>query len=202
MLLLRHLSLGAPTIQRLGHGQRLGRATGSTNGFTMVAGAAERAGLHHDGLGRPDGSAPPPASASFAVQVQDQFGNPVTNTGTAVTLDALDQYFDGDLDFFTPTHSAATAAAVTIANGCLDARRNFYYSDTKAGVADDHLGWSHFQDHPGRHGDHDQRLHHGGGQCQQAGLHLDGLGQPDGQLLGQRRPCWAQYRSRTSSATR
>ena len=70
----------------------------------------------------------------FAVQVQDQYGNPVTNTGTALTLtlSTTSTGTTGHTPFFTPTRGRA-GAAVTIANGA-STSSTFYYSDTKAGT--------------------------------------------------------------------
>src|SRR6202020_783883 len=73
----------------------------------------------------------------FAVQVQDPFGNPVTNTGGAVTL-TLSSGSTGT-SFFTTTSGGTTASSVTIANGS-STSANFYYSDTKAGTPTITLG--------------------------------------------------------------
>ena len=71
----------------------------------------------------------------FAVQVQDQYGNPVTNTGTALTLtlSTTSTGTTGHTPFFTPTTGGHSGAAVTIANGA-STSSTFYYSDTKAGT--------------------------------------------------------------------
>ena len=71
----------------------------------------------------------------FVVQVQDSFGNPVTNTGAAVTLNlsTTSTGTTGHAPFFTTTNGGAAAGAVTIPNGA-SSSPNFYYSDTKPGT--------------------------------------------------------------------
>ena len=107
--------------------------TGSTNGFTMVAGAATQLNFTSTVSGN-QAVGTTASVGPFAVQVQDQFGNPVTNTGSAVTLtlSTSSAGTSGHAPFFTPTHLATTATAVTIANGA-SGSGNFYYSDTLAG---------------------------------------------------------------------
>ncbi|MGD0985618.1 MAG: hypothetical protein ABSA65_17675 [Acidimicrobiales bacterium] len=70
----------------------------------------------------------------FVVQVQDSFGNAVTNTGPAATvsLTTTSAGMGGHTPFFTTTSGGSSASAVTIANGA-SSSPSFYYSDTKAG---------------------------------------------------------------------
>ena len=126
---------GTPTITLAGatvNGQAVTGAT--TNGFTMVAGNANKfaftttvAGNHTVGTTATVGP--------FVVQVQDSFGNPVTNAGAAVTLSlsSTSTGTTGHAPFFTTTNGGAAAGAVTIATGA-SSSSNFYYSDTKAGT--------------------------------------------------------------------
>ncbi len=67
----------------------------------------------------------------FQVQVQDQFGNAITNSsGSPVSL--LLSTTSAGTTFFTPTSGGSSAATVTIANGA-SSSAPFYYSDTKSG---------------------------------------------------------------------
>ena len=122
---------GSPTVNLAGatvNGQAL---TGiSTNGFTMVAGNANKLAFTTTVLGNQTVSATATVGP-FAVQVQDSFGNPVANTGTPVSL-LLSSSSTGTT-FFTTTNGGAAAGAVTIANGA-STSSNFYYSDTKSGT--------------------------------------------------------------------
>src|SRR6202042_175992 len=125
---------GTPTIT-LGAGTVNGQAvTGTTtSGFTMVAGSANRFGFTSTVTGNQTVSTSA-GVGPFAVQVQDSFGNPVTNTGTAVTLSvATNSAGLGHTLFFTTTSGGTTASSVTIPNGS-STSANFYYSDTKVGT--------------------------------------------------------------------
>jgi hypothetical protein len=70
----------------------------------------------------------------FTIQVQDQFGNPVTNTASAatITLSTTSGGTTGHTPFFTTTSGASTASTIAIATGA-SSTPSFYYSDTKAG---------------------------------------------------------------------
>src|SRR6202020_960436 len=102
-------------------------ASGTTNGFTMVAGVANPLNFTPVVTGNQTVS-PSAGIGPFAVQVQDQFGNPVANTGTAVnlTLSTTSVGTPSHTPFFTPTHNASSGSAVTIANGS-STSSNFYY---------------------------------------------------------------------------
>jgi hypothetical protein len=75
------------------------------------------------------------AIGPLAVQVQDSYGNPVTNTGSSVTLtlSTSSTGTSGHTPFFTTTSGGSSTSAVTIANGA-STSSNFYYSDTLAGT--------------------------------------------------------------------
>ena len=122
---------GTPTITLAGATVNAQAVTGATtNGFTMVAGNANKFAFTTTVSGNKTVSTTATVGP-FAVQVQDSFGNPVTNTGAAVTL-SLSTTSTGTT-FFTPTNGGAAAGAVTIATGA-SSSSNFYYSDTKAGA--------------------------------------------------------------------
>ena len=67
----------------------------------------------------------------FQVQVQDQFGNAVTNTGGPVTVQ-LTSSSPGST-FFTPTSGGSSGGLVTIATGA-SSSASFYYADTSTGT--------------------------------------------------------------------
>ena len=76
----------------------------------------------------------PVATASvgpFVVQVQDQFGNAVANTGTPVSL--LLQSSSSGTTFFTPTSGGSAGTTVTIPTNSSSSTQ-FYYSDTASGT--------------------------------------------------------------------
>ena len=112
---------------------------GTSNGFTMVAGVANQLSFTTTVTGNQTvGSAA--SVGPFAVQLQDQFGNPV-NAGATVTLGLTTNSTGttGHPPFFTPTHNGTAAAAVTIPNGT-STSSNFYYSDTKVGTPTINVG--------------------------------------------------------------
>ena len=127
-------SAGSPTVHAAAtiNGSAV---TGNATGFTMAAGTASQLNF----TTTPSGNQTVNTSASvgpFAIQVQDQFGNPVTNTGGAITL-ALSSSSTGTTNpthapFFTPTHNGTSGAAVTIPTNS-STSGSFYYSDTLAG---------------------------------------------------------------------
>ena len=70
----------------------------------------------------------------FAIQLQDQFGNPVNVAATTtLALSTSSAGTSGHPPFFTTTHNGAAALAVTIPNGTATST-SFYYSDTKVGT--------------------------------------------------------------------
>ena len=91
-----------------------GLAAVQTNSFAVTAGTPSKLVFTSTVSGNQTVSSSATVGP-FAVQVQDQFGNPATNTGGAVTLQ-LSSTSTGTT-FFTPTSGGTTAAAVTIANG-------------------------------------------------------------------------------------
>ena len=102
----------------------------TTNSFTITAGLASKLVFTTTVSGNQTvGNTA--TVGPFVVQVQDSFGNPVTNTGAAVTLN-LSSTSTGT-KFFTPTSGGSSGSAVTIANGA-SSSSNFYYSDTKVGT--------------------------------------------------------------------
>ena len=105
--------------------------SGTTTGsFTMMAGAANKFAFTSTVTGN-QGVGTTANVGPFAVQVQDQFGNMVTNGATPATL-TLSTTSTGTT-FFTTTSGGTTAGTVTIpANTSTSS--NFYYSDTKAGT--------------------------------------------------------------------
>ena len=106
-----------------------GTVTGiSTNSFAIVAAAPNTFVF----TSSPTGNQTVNSSASvgpFVVQAQDQFGNPVTNSGSAVTLNLTSS--SSGTSFFTPTSNGTTGVNVTILNGA-SSSPSFYYSDTAA----------------------------------------------------------------------
>ena len=102
----------------------------STNGFTIVGGAASKLVF----TSTVTGNHPVGTTASvgpFAVQVQDQFGNVVINGATPATI-TLTSTSTGT-SFFTPTSGGSTGVTVTIPSGS-STSPSFYYSDTLAGT--------------------------------------------------------------------
>ena len=101
----------------------------TTNSFNVVAGTPNTLAF----TSSPTGNQTVSSSASvgaFVVQAQDQFGNPVTNSGSALTL-SLSSDSSGP-DFFTTASGGTTAVNVTIPSGSASSP-NFYYSDQNAG---------------------------------------------------------------------
>ncbi len=66
----------------------------------------------------------------FQVKVEDQFGNPITNSGAPVSLQLSSS--SAGSTFFTPTSGGTTAATVTIPSGS-STSSPFFYADTKSG---------------------------------------------------------------------
>ena len=160
-------SANAPTINASATVNGSG-ATGNTSGFTMVAGTASKFAFTTTVSGNQTVSATA-SVGPFAVQVQDQYGNPVTNTGTAVTLGLTDQ-LDGDdrPDAHSLLHPDPERHH---SHRCHHRQRGLEFGQLlllrhQAGHPDDHFGRRHGQ-HPDRHGDNNQRLHHGGGDGEQ-----------------------------------
>ena len=101
-----------------------------TNSFNVVAAAANKVVFTTS----PSGNQTVSSNASvgpFVAQVQDQFGNPVTNAGSSATL-GLSSTSSSGHPFFTTTQNGSTATSVTIANGA-SSSPSFYYSDQAAG---------------------------------------------------------------------
>ena len=101
----------------------------TTNSFSIVAGTANTFVF----TSSPTGNQTVNSNASvgpFVVQAQDQFGNPVTNLGSALTL-TLSSSSSGS-PFFTTTSGGTSALSVTLPSGA-SSSPNFYYSDTAAG---------------------------------------------------------------------
>ena len=104
--------------------------TAVTNSFTIVAAGPNKLVF----TSSPTGTQTVNSSASvgpFVLQAQDQFGNPVTNTGSAVTL-GLSSSSSGH-PFFTTSSGGTSALSVTIPNGA-SSSPSFYYSDQAAGA--------------------------------------------------------------------
>ncbi len=103
--------------------------TAITNSFSIVAATPNKFVF----TSSPTGNQTVNSIASvgpFVVQAQDQFGNPVTNSGSAVTL-GLSSSSSGH-PFFTTTSGGTTGVTVTIPNGA-SSSPSFYYSDQAAG---------------------------------------------------------------------
>ncbi len=71
----------------------------------------------------------------FVVTAEDQYGNAVTNTGSAatITVSTTSSGTTGHSPFFTPTSGSSSASTVTIPTG-QSSTGDLYYSDTKAGI--------------------------------------------------------------------
>jgi hypothetical protein len=108
--------------------------SGSTSGFTMMAGAANQLSFISTVSGN-QASSTTATIGPFVVQVQDQFGNPVTNTGSTVSLllSTTSAGAPGHSPFFTTVSGGSSAGPVTIASNA-SVSSNFYYSDTLAGT--------------------------------------------------------------------
>jgi frataxin-like iron-binding protein CyaY len=129
------------SINKVGTGYTLtaagGGYTGATSStFNITAGGATQLVFTTTVTGNQTASSTA-SIGHFAVQAQDSFGNPVTNTGSAVTL-TLSTSSTGTLNpthtpFFTTSSGGSSASTVTIANGA-STSSNFYYSDTLAGT--------------------------------------------------------------------
>ena len=104
-----------------------------SNAFTVLATTANKLVF----TAAPSGNQTVSSTASvgpFVLTVEDQYGNPVTNTGSAatITVNTTSGGTTGFTPFFTPTSGGSSASAISIANGALTTG-NFYYSDTKSG---------------------------------------------------------------------